>query len=128
MRWNIEKGFCVICLGFLLLSVLGLAKTYILEDPLAGVDLRVPESSDGGTVGGLVRLEWYEPAPIEMARNPFSSVSEWKTAPTDLLGVPPLSPVLRRVPLPALVSGDPRTRLRAELATPVAVEDEKESQ
>lgn len=127
MRWNIEKGFCVLCLGFLLLNFLGLAKTYILEDPLAAVDLRTPESSDGGTVGGLVRLEWYEPAPIEAARNPFASVSDWKPAPADALGKPPVSTVPRRIPLPALVSGDPRTRLRAELKIPVAVEEDEES-
>ena len=128
MRWNIEKGFFVICLGMFLLSLLTLAQTFILGDPLSGVDLRRPGSSDGGTVGGLVRLEWSEPIPIEVARNPFETVSEWKPAPVNLLGVPPVGDLPRRVPLPVLVSSDPRTRLRAELAPPEAQDDEEESQ
>ncbi len=127
MRWNIEKTFCGICLCFLLLNVFGLAKTFILGDPLTGVALQQPSSSDGGAVGGLVRLDWYEPVPVEVARNPFQSVSEWKPAPVDVLGAPPVAPLPRRIPLPALLSGNSATRLHAELAPPVQVDEDEES-
>lgn len=126
MHWNVEKVFFAICLGFLVLTILGFAKTLILDDPLSGSDLSTPGSSDGGAVGGVVRIEWYEPVPIDTARNPFQAVSDWRPAPSDTLGVPPLGQVPRRLPLPATVSGDPRARLRIELETPVS-RDEEES-
>ena len=126
MRWNVERVFFFICLGFLLLTMLGFAKTVILGDPLAGSELSEPGSSDGGAVGGVVRIEWYEPGPIESARNPFQTVSDWRTAPRDPLGVPPLGVLPRRIPLPATVSDDPRARLRVESSPPVS-QDEEES-
>ena len=126
MRWNVEKVFFFICLGFLLLALLGFSKTIILGDPLSGADLTEPGSSDGGAVGGVVRIEWYAPVPIEAARNPFQTVSDWRSAPTDHLGVPPLGILPRRVPLPATVSDDSRARLRVELSRPVS-RDEEES-
>ena len=126
MRWNVEKGFFFICLGFLLLTMLGFAKTFILGDPLAGSDLSAPGSSDGGAVGGVVRIGGYEPVPIETARNPFQTVSDWRTAPEGPLGEPPLGVLPRRIPLPATVSDDPRARLRVESSPPVS-QDEEES-
>ena len=124
MRWNVEKVFFAVCLGFLVLTMLGFAKTLILGDPLAGSDLSEPGSSDGGAVGGVVRIEWYEPVPIEDARNPFQAISDWRPAPTDTLGVPPLGVVLRRLPLPATVSADPRARLRIENDPPISRDEE----
>ncbi len=124
MRWNVEKVFFLVCMGFLLLALLGFAKTVILGDPLSGAELSQPGSSDGGTVGGVVRLEWYEPVPIDTARNPFQTISDWRPAPVDALGKPPLGMLPRRLPLPTLVSGDSQSRLRIEKERPVSKDEE----
>ncbi len=125
MRWNVEKVFFTICLGFLVLTMLGFAKTLILDDPLSGSALSEPGSSDGGAVGGVVRIEWYEPVPIVDARNPFQAISDWRPAPRGNLGLPPLGIIPRRLPLPATVSSDPRARLRSESSPPVSMDEEE---
>ncbi len=126
MRWNIEKGFCAIGAAFLLLSVLGLAQTLILSDPLAGVDLRDPGSSSGGAVGGVVRIEWYEADPALARRNPFKAISDWKSVPMGNLEIPPLGDLRRRIPLPPLFSADNSAWLDSEASPPVDIGSEEE--
>lgn len=126
MRWNIEKIFFAIGAAFLLLSLLGMAQTLILSDPLSGVELMDPDSSSGGAVGGVVRVEWYESDPGLADRNPFQAISEWKPVPVRKLGNPPLGSLNRRVPLPPLFSKDAAAWLNAESETPVDVGAEEE--
>ncbi len=125
MRWNIEKGFFFIGIAFLLLSILGLAQTLILSDPLANVDLAQPGSSSGGAVGGSVRIEWYEPDAGLTIRNPFQAISDWKSSPAGMLGTPPLGDLRRRVPLPPLFSGEANAWLVSEAQMPNAIESEE---
>lgn len=126
MRWNIEKIFFAIGAAFLLLSILGMVQTLILADPLSAVDLMDPESSSGGAVGGVVRVEWYESDPGLASRNPFQAISEWKRVPVGSLVTPPLGSLNRRVPLPPLFSRDASAWLTFENEVPEDIGSEEE--
>jgi len=126
MRWNIEKIFFVIGAAFFLLSLLGMTQTLILSNPLSGVELMDPESSSGGAVGGVVRVEWYESDPGLASRNPFQAISEWKSVPVGSLVSPPLGSLNRRVPLPPLFSGDAAAWLTFEKEVPEDIGSEEE--
>lgn len=126
MRWNIEKGFFAIGAAFLVLSLLGMAQTLILSNPISGVELVDPEPSSGGAVGGVVRVEWYESDPGLANRNPFKAISEWRSVPVGDLDTPPLGSLRRRVPLPPLFSEDNGAWLNSEQAPPEDLGTEEE--
>ena len=119
MSWNKEKITLALALVILCWCAVQVTGSFFLGDPLSGIQLQDPSPSSAGVVGASVRIDWFEQSSLgDLARDPFQSVSDWRSVPADLIGPPPFPALRRRIPLPAPVEGVVSARLAVEETPP----------
>lgn len=122
MSWNKEKITFTLSLALLCWFTFQFAGSLFLGNPLEDVQLQNPSPSSAGVVGASVRIDWFEPNSLgSLARDPFQSVSDWRGAPADPLGFPPIPALMRRIPAPAPLKDVATARLTVEVTPPEPV-------
>ncbi len=129
IHWNKERVVFAVSVIIFALVVVANVPTWT-RGPEAKFQFRDPQTGVSTEIDRGVRVEWFQVNKVgAKARNPFLAISEWRPMKPDLLPLPPLGALERRVPLPAPMAQAPGARPPRELEMPkekAAQEDESD--
>jgi hypothetical protein len=128
MRWNKEKIVFALSCAVSAVVVVMVGQSWFAQRIGTIPELSEPRSAGDALVRGGVDLPWFKAAGSDVKlRNPYLVQTGWRPAPLDALARPPLTPLVRRVPVPATLAGAAVARPLREWSKP-AVKDEQGEQ